>query len=97
MDEVPKSFVAHATMGAHTVDVTVLLSKSELEIWGVHNGVPWMKISSLITDRTVTQNRTVDGDLVIVNWSVAQVVTYDNPWIDIPRDQAIKFKEGGRS
>ena len=81
-------------MGFGEIDIVVQLSKSELEIWGVHNGVPWMKISSLITKGTVTQNRTVDGDLVILNWSMAQVVTYDNPWQDIPRDQAIKFESG---
>lgn len=94
VSEVPKSFVAHVTMGFGEIDIVVQLSKSELEIWGVHNGVPWMKISSLITKGTVTQNRTVDGDLVILNWSMAQVVTYDNPWQDIPRDQAIKFESG---
>ena len=64
----------------------------QLEIWGLYDSVPWMIISDYFSKGTVTQNKTVDGELMIVNWSAVQFVKYDNPWADIPQEKAVKFR-----
>jgi hypothetical protein len=91
MTDLPTSFVAHLTTAAGKESVVLSLDKIQLEIWGLYQGVPWMLISDYITKGTVSQTRTTAGDRVIVNWSAVQFVTYDNPWENISREQAVKI------
>ena len=93
-EEMATSFVAHLTTAAGKESVVVSLDKIELEIWGVHESVPWMKISGFITKGTVSQTKTTDGRQIIVNWGQVPFVSYDNPWATISSDQAPHFKNG---
>ena len=91
MTDLPTSFTAHLTTAAGKESVVLSLDKIQLEVWGLYKSVPWMLISDYITKGTVTQTHTADGTQIIVNWSAVQFVTYDNPWADIPADQAVKI------
>lgn len=73
------------------MDIVVGLDDIQRRIWGFHEAVPWMKLSDFMSKGTVTQNRTIAGELVIVNWGALQVVSYDNPWTGIDSAHAIKI------
>jgi len=88
------SFVATVTTGAGRERINVQLDAMELEIWGVHAGVPWMKISDFISKGATTQNSTEDGRKIIVNRSMVAFVTCDNPRQEIAREAAPHFKNG---
>jgi hypothetical protein len=91
---VPTSFIAHLSTAGGKESVVVGLSDIELESWGLHGKVPWMKLSSYISKETTTENQTVDGRTLIINWGSVPFVGYDNPWSDIPFNHPLKLKRG---